>query len=621
MNKGKLFEKDGEYYEILQVNITLTKHNPPRIQRQGDRKFIPIQEALMQGLIGKVTPTENIGLFSHAEQLDPEKIEEKGDIAEPHPPKCLDTPKIRSVSDNIYFMPVDRLRAQVFLAHGLIYPDIYDKAESDKDFHDSQRQNPVHLMLYANPHPLNHDQFLLKIFLHPNEIAKAERNGDILYLAIPLPISRLAGIEIPAAADDLDRCIKGLIKPDVPVPRHLFTNEVTPSSPDQEKVSRDSLHGDAQPDPNIAESIRQFDRYLGVMAFLRNADRYFSEKTGNYADYPEVFFAVCERIMDKSGLAPAGYPEPDPLLLALLGFDTPEMPKTTRWILDLVNSQASHISEEKDDEAYKLAKEIYNQATISKEIIKEAFSNLFNSKDYQSAISKLQGSDIPIEAAVLAGLLQSSVRQSHGYRSVKQLFHEDWSNQNQARLVLATLGAYYGYTALDAQEAALYSVHPLIRPLIEKYPEIKFHLRTRFERELIESLYQRAFFPNQPVRESDSLFNTVITAQPVTDLELSELPICASTYTVQDLVVRQYKITSSENSKHAPVQDLVVPQDEIITLEKFSQQLKLWKGNTILQINFKKENQNLVIQYSITKDEFIELIENGTITFKEDNTQ
>ena len=35
-----------------------------------------------------------------------------------------------------------------------------------------------------------------------------------------------------------------------------------------------------------------------------------------------------------------------------------------------------------------------------------------------------------------------------------------------------------------------------------------------------------------------------------------------------------------------------------------------------LQINFEKEKPNPVIGYSITKDEFIELIRCGTITFE-----
>lgn len=120
---------------------------------------------------------------------------------------------------------------------------------------------------------------------------------------------------------------------------------------------------------------------------------------------------------------------------------------------------------------------------------------------------------------------------------------------------------------------------------------------------------------------------------------------------VQDLVVRQYKVTSSEDSAHAPVQEPIVPQHETTPVERLIQQLKTWKRDTIndqsnvgtwlmgsvhrytdiFQLN--GEKGRLRFGYSITKNEFIGLIENGTIAFepeeleflevliKKDNTQ
>lgn len=610
MDKGSVFEKDGKYYEILNADIEfyVAKNRSHCIRLQGESKSISIQKAIQKRFIREILSAEKGDLFPNPKQLEPEKIEEKDAIAEPHPPECLETPKIRSAGDNIYFMPVDKLRAQVFLAHGLIYPATYDKAGLSGDFHDSQRRTPACLTLYETPQQLHHDQLLLRILLHPNEIADAERDGDVLHLAIPLPISRLAGIQVPTVPGGLDRYIDGWVKPDVPVPRHLFTNAADLLSPDQENSNWDSPLRDAQPNPSIAESIIRFDRYLGVMAFLRNVARYFSEKTGHYADYPDVFFAACERIISKPGLAPSNCPTPAPLLLALLGFDT-EMTDTAKSVLSLANSQEPYIEKAKGHTAHQLAKEIY-KTSGEKEVLKEAFSKLF-SGDYRSAISKLQGSDIPVEAAILAGLLQFSVRQSNGYRTVKQRLHEDWSNQNRVCLVLAALGAYYSYTALDARETALYSVHPLIRHLIEERPEIKFHLETHFERELIEAIYQRAFFPEMPIQDSSSLFSTVIKPPASTDPKVPwSLLVAYKSYSVLDLVVRQYDVTR---------------------IGRFIQWLKAWKRDIIdeksqvgrylmsecffiadeYEISRKAGKETL--RYRITKAKVIDLIMEGKI--------
>ncbi len=620
MDKEPTFEKDGRFYKVLQADIKLTRHKPPRIQRQGDSKCITFLEALQNGLICEVPPAEKIDLFPDPRQKDLGMIEEKSTIADPHQPKCLESPKTRSTGDNIYFMPVDPLRAQVFLAHGLIYPAVYDKAGLSGDFHDSQRLTPARLTLYAMPQPLHRDQLLLKILLHQDEIATAERNGDVLHLATPLPISRLAGIEVPPAAGGLDRYIDGWVKPDVPVPRHLFSSTAVPLSPDQENPNGDFPPGDAQPNPDIAESIIRFDRYLGVMAFLRNAARYFSEKTGHYADYPAVFFLVCERMLNKPGLAPSGCPAPDPLLLALLGFDM-EMTDTAKSVLSLANSQEPYIDKEK---ARNLAGEIYKATTGKKEVLEEAFKALF-SGNYRSAISKLQGSDIPAEAAILAGLFKFSVRHSNDYRTVKQSLHDDWSNQSLVHLFLAALGAYYGYTALEAQETALYSVHPLICHLIEEHPEIKFHLNTYFERELIEAIYRRAFFPNAPLQDSSPLFSTV-TKPPASPIPERPWGVSDATYTVQDLMVRQYQVTR---------------------IGRFIQRFKAWKRDFIdeksrvgrylmsecffladeYEVSRKAGKQTL--RYRITKSKVIDLIMEGKIAvdpvleaaLKEDETR
>lgn len=609
MDKRSRFSRYDKEYEVLQDGVEYVPENKRDcIRHQKDGKCISIQSAINGKLICEVIPPEKNGLFSNLQQQGPE-ISEQKIIAEYRPFEGTETPRIRLKDDNVYFMPVDQLRAQVFLGHGLIYPAAYDKLGLSVDFHDSQRQDPAKLTLYETPQPLNHDQLLLKILLRPDEIATAERNGDVLHLSIPLPISRLAGIEVSPTVKDLNRYINGWVAPDIPVPRHLFNHTAVQSVPDKEASDLNSQQANITPNPNIAEAILRFDRYLGMMAFLRNVGRYFSEKTGNYADYPDVFFSICEKIIGVSGLVPSGCPMPEPLLLALLDVET-QIPPFAIPILSLVSSQDTQIDKET---AHSCATKIYED-TGKKEALRQAFKLLFNvPSDYRSAITKLKNQELPIEAAVLAGLFNFSMRQSNDYRTVKQRLHEDWSDPTQVCPMLAALGAYYGYAALDAQET-LYSVHPLIKRLVEEHSEIKFHLKTHFERQLIETLYQRAFFPDVLMQDSGTLFSTVIKPQASSGPQVPWLLLVADkSYSVRDLMVRQYEVTP---------------------IGQFIQRLMAWKRNTIdrqsvvgkclmgwlcdyaSEFRATWEEEKQTFRYSITKNKLIELIESGSITFE-----
>ena len=97
---------------------------------------------------------------------------------------------------------------------------------------------------------------------------------------------------------------------------------------------------------------------------------------------------------------------------------------------------------------------------------------------------------------------------------------------------------------MDARETTLYSAHPLIRPIIEERSYIKFHLTSIFERQLIEALYRRAFFPMEAVHDSSELFRGIPPTPASVRPRVSTLLVSDKTYTVQDLRVRCYEVTT-----------------------------------------------------------------------------
>lgn len=543
MNRGSIIERDGKTFEVLQNGLEYVKKNKGAcIKPKGSSKCLTIAAALKDGLIrespaGMTVAQPAKDLFDTSRGDHHVDQDTKTVVSEGEKPQYPETFRKRSPGDNTYFMPVDELRAQVFLAHGLLYPSVYDKAGAAADFADIQRLSPGELSLFETPPPLRKRQVLLKILLSPDEVADAECAADTLRLTMPLPISRLVGIALPASAGPVERFMDGWVKPDVPVPRHLFSGDAPESQEQEAPCIPDEVRRNAKQVAETTESVAKFDRYLGVMAFLRNTARYFSQKCGQYADYPDAYLSLASAVLGKPGVDHSPPTALDPFLAALLDLDFQLRPPA-ELILSLAKCQDPYIEKEK---ARDLAMKIYKTAGES-ETLAQAFKTLF-SGDYRSAIRTLQRPGMPTEAAVLAGLFKFSNRQAGDHRTVKQRLHEDWNDAAQVNPVIAALGSFHGYTAMDAMETAIYSMHPLIQPLIEQRPPIKFHLTTTFERQLIETLYQRAFYPKDSDRVSSTLYAGLSSVQTPPAPRSSRILVKDTSYTVRDLLVRRYEVT------------------------------------------------------------------------------
>ena len=608
MDKGSKFERDGIRYIVLQDGIEHVARNKYIcIRPEGESKCVTIKQALQDGLIRESGLFDKDDLFNKEDPGDRRKSPEHPTVEKQRPPdEYTQEATLRPKRNCIYFMPVDQLRAQVYLAHGLIYPTAYEKTGLSIGFDDSQWQSHCYLTLFETPQPIKKNQLLLKIILLPDEISSAEREVNALLLPAPIPISRLTGIEVSPDVGDINRYVDGWVKPDVPVPKHLFANATKKSDHKKEEPTFKSKGNGFNLNSELAKSISTFDRYLGVMAFLRNASRYFSERTGHYADYPDIFFAVCERVLGKQSISLSEHStRVSPLLLALLDVELQNTP-AMKTILGIVTSQDSYIEKEK---ARSCAMAIY-EGTEENETVARAFKMLFNG-DYKSAIQKLQNPDLPDEVAIFAGLFKFSGRQSNDHRTVKQRLQEDWTNQARADLFLSALGAYHGYTALNAVETSIYSAHPLIRPYIEERPDIKFHLKTKFERRMIEALYHRAFFPKEHIKDIEHLFDDVNAPPSSPRPRIPRLFVSDSTYTVHDLVVRQYEVTHIGRVVHLL---RTLKRD---TIDERSEAGKYLMAKCFFlsdEYELSKKGDKQILSYRISRKKAIDLIADAKIT-------
>jgi len=534
MNIGETFTHNGQTYEAIHSGIEYKERNKTNcIRPSGKSRCITIRQALNEGLIKATTiasgPVPNLFDNDQDSSIDQrhENISVKRQISSSSGLKDTDG----------FYLPVDQLRAQVYLAHGLIYPQIYERKGVASDFADLQMQSPTELTILESPCFLKDNQLNLRILLNPGEISDARKDAGYLYLSQPLPISRLVGIEIPESAGDLNRYIDGWIKPDVPVPNHLF--KVANSMPyvEESRNSSNSSNLKRSPIPEIADSILKFDKYLGTMAFLRNADRYFSERTGYYADYPDVFFELGEGLLtnrsEMRDLSDIYY-----FLLALLDFQVQLSPAASQ-LLAIVRSDSPYIEKEN---ARQLALDIHRNSNQS-DILAQAFRTLFNG-DYRNAVKELQKQNLPPEAAILAVLYKFSGRQTNDHRTIKQRLHEDWESPTQVYQILGALGAFYGYTALDACETNLYSVHSTFQNIINSKPEIKFHLRSAVERRMIESLYNKALYSWDSKIDNSIDYDIVSPAISSQTTKIENKFIQDSSYSVHGLWVNRYEVLS-----------------------------------------------------------------------------
>ena len=447
-------------------------------------------------------------------------------------------------SDNLYYIQASILRVQVYLAHGLIYPEKYDTIKTNNDMKDIQSEAPDYITLNKTE-PKNtsmNNILLLSVLITDEEAARFEQNGNMAYYHLPIPISRLVGIGVPCKANDLRAFIAGWLEPDVPVPEHLFyatggvdaATDITQVDTSFATQSAEAYDPDVSK-KDVSKKIEEYNRLMGALAYQRNAARYISKRTGIYADYPSLFFNMLNMLYE----LPPGNLDPEevtlPILCALFDKKT-ELTTLQKDLLALIYSADDYIEKAR---AREVAKKLYGNDTN----LAEVFKALFN-YDYTTSVSLIKSSIDNLDAIIFAALYQFSNKQANDHRNVKMTLHADWDNSHIIATILSVLGAYYGYTALDAKETRLYEVDKRLSDYIEAKPKIKFHLENKFERIVIESIYTWVFFEKRLETKTEALYDKV---KPIVKTEKLSLPpkilYKDQSYQVKDLLVKRYAVT------------------------------------------------------------------------------
>ena len=554
----------------------------------------------------KTTTTGTDDLFrvphaaEHRTDQDPEQLRETPAKEKPVAAKTRLANKGRR-KPTAYYLPMAQVRGQVFLAHGLIFPAAYDSNPSSPIV-DVQARVPHGLLLWKEQPPIGKNELLFGLRLTRDEIADAEQHDDTILLPSPLPISRLTEIAVPAASpEEVAKYMRGWIESDVPVPAALFTQaaEVTPASATVDFQMPATKPSSADGSADIQTAIENYDRLMGIFAFMRNAARHHSGRLGLYADYPAQFFHLAARV--RKGLDVASVPSvpPSPFLKGIVD-DTPPTDAAQAGLWSLLSARGVFIDKARAKPiADGIARSLNTDASIQ-----QAFKLLFD-EDYRAAIRLLQKDPISEPAVLLAALYKFSDRQSNDHRNIKQTLHEDWSNVPLVATVLGMLGAYYGYTALDARESRLYAVERRLAASLDQRPPIKFHLESRFERELIEAIYQRAFYHAELDAKTAALFDAIYPKPGPRPPSPRPGYWKDDSYQVGDIWVRAYRMTSLARSLQRIEEFPGTTVDETSVLGQYLMHACIFHAE---EYELSRRDGRETVHYRISKQRLLDLL-------------
>jgi hypothetical protein len=553
-----------------------------------------------------ITSNDTGSLFSNT--LRSEQSNTKGDVSgvkkttkgKPQSSKKI-TPTPMNPIQPIYYLPVSQLRAQVFLAHGLIYPAIYD-TNNAQAIKDAQAYVPNGLELWKEQPPINKEELLLGVCLTSAELSTAVHQEDTIFLATPIPISRLVELAVPAkSSDDINKYIRGWIEPDVPIPASLFTSakHITETSTSSPLPITSSIVLPAKDKDSVQHAIARYDRIMGMFAYMRNAARYHSGRLGLYADYPAQFFNLAGQLHTSLDLSQVPNVPTSPLLQSLL-----EELTSTNPIIDalrkFVTSPGVYI-----DKAMAKSLALAIQEASGKDVnIQEAFKLLFE-EDYKASIRILQKEPISEQSVLLATLFKFSDRQSNDHRNIKPTLHEDWFSVPPVASILGMLGAYYGYTSLDARESRLYSIDRRLSEHIEQRPTIKFHLESRFERELVEAIFQWSFNNKKLDSSMTATFDNLHPKPVLRPESLAPHIWKDDSYKVSDIWVRNFKLTQLARCLQRIEELPYTTIDETTPLGQFLMHLCFFHAE---EYELSRKQGQEVIHYRISKQRLIALL-------------
>lgn len=372
----------------------------------------------------------------------------------------------------------------------LITPTKYDSHRTQIDIQDKY---PSYLLLsdieiIYNDNTSKH--LMLELYLNEYETPIPLNSSGIFLYDKALPISRISKI-IYSDTQYFDKLFQ-LVKADG---TSFIPNTIASHNPN---INRSSLQFDSnytECNIDFTDKLRVFDKRLGALAFMKNANLYY----GDFSNYSDNYFFVLNEF--------------DPKFLDNQNHKIEDDIKTTF-------KKAFNLESNEDKK-----NDIYSDKIINKDYLEnklkandsKSFQLLpkgpfsINKNEYLEAINKYFKGWFYVAYLAIYGDRSAA---STASIQLKNGFANEVKNREKADTLLALLGAYYGYKAIRPHDQININTTDLLSNEIDINTNIKFKMNSQLDYLTVETVYQKTF--NNQVADYDFIksFAPHYTANP-----------------------------------------------------------------------------------------------------------
>jgi hypothetical protein len=364
---------------------------------------------------------------------------------------------------------------------GLIVPTVYVDERTTDDiqtrFSDS--------LLISNGYNDTFDktQCLLEVVLKPTELMPFS-GLDIFLYDKPIPITRIKRI-IVFDQEVKKKIIYTALTQDVGnIPDNLFSyfDFAKYSEIDLNRLTTKKLNGGL-----FKNEIAIFDKLLGLFAFIKNQQLYYTPTTKVFSNYSEHFLDIFSIINSD-------------IEAKYLNFIKSEFVKSFKKLFDYNSSDVSSPSSFIvnylynggliDNEFITNFFDLFsNTLPVKKEIITDLKNKLINPIGKKTALKPLF--EISKSFYQVAYLYIYGKRGSNDKEILKNTIREELFF-SQSEITLALIGMYYGYKHLRPSETLIFNDYDFEKLFGTEF-NVKFNLSTKLDYFIIESLFEFVF--------------------------------------------------------------------------------------------------------------------------------
>ena len=371
-----------------------------------------------------------------------------------------------------YYMQVHMIKLQEYVMRALITPDIYMGRDVEIDIQSKHKDKL--LLSHGYIENLDEYQVLIEIILTDEEKARLIKLGDLYFYDLPLPISRIKKIytQDKAAKTKLLKELKNFEAGYMPDNIIDFFKKRTKILSTFKKIDYPSCDFNDDIVINQSENIKAFDKMLGMLAFIKNTNIYYSEEQGLFSNYSNNYFAILSK------------------------FNIFIESQETNVLKDIKENKSffdAIYSDKLIDDDFLL--DIVNNSDDSE--LKDIFKDLIDGHLAKyKALEALRDKGIYFYICLLYIHKQKDSNIKDNFKSNIV----DTIPYDKAELALAFLGLYYGYTTLRASEEIGFQ-DKYFKNILGTRINMKFQLDSKLDLITIESIYKYSFYEKEKGNE------------------------------------------------------------------------------------------------------------------------